>query len=431
MNYSVSASTCFGILVIMMMVTACGTASDEQETTGVNSGTAPVINASATARIDATLQRFVDAGDIAGISALIYEDGDEVYFSAYGMADLRRDIPMDRQTIVQIYSMTKPITGTALMQLYEKGAFDLDDPVSMHLPEFAGIQVYAGEDASGEPILEDPRREMTIRDLTRHTAGFAPNSHETETGRMLMDANPMNLEHTLTDMGERLASVPLEYHPGERWLYGISVDVQALLVERLSGIPFAEYLNEHILTPLGMNETRYFLPEGDRDRFSGMYNRDSDDGTLTQQPDDMALYLNGRQWPMTPGGYGLVSTLDDYMRFARMLQNEGELDGVRVLDAQTVQLMATNHLSDSVTERSWLPTKGQVGFGINFAVRVEPPESEDENFGHVGEFFWDGAASTLFWVDPKNQLTAVLFVQLMPYDEIGLHKAFRDAVYGT
>jgi CubicO group peptidase (beta-lactamase class C family) len=139
--------------------------------------------------------------------------------------------------------------------------------------------------------------------------------------------------------------------------------------------------------------------------------------------------LNTTNWTLKPGGYGLTSSLDDYMRFARMLVNGGTLDGARVLRPETVKLMATSHLSDSVTERSWLPGKGQVGFGIDFAVRVRPPASAEENSGAVGEFFWDGAASTLFWVDPANQLTAVLFVQLLPFDRIKLHKSFRDAVY--
>ncbi len=430
MHYSVTTRSFFAILAMALVISSCGRSDADQDTVVTNPEAAQVIDNKAIARIDSTLQQYVDAGDIAGISALIYEDGDEAYFGAFGMADRRRDMPMNRKTIVQIYSMTKPVTGTALMQLYEKGTFDLDDPVSKHLPEFSGISVYAGEDASGEPLLEEPRREMTIRDLTRHTAGFAPNSPETEAGRMFMDAEPMNMENTLTDMAEQLASVPLEYHPGERWVYGISVDVQALLVERLSGKPFADYLDEHILAPLGMHETSYYLPEDDRIRFSGMYIRDSNDGTLTQQPDEDALYLNGHRWPLKPGGYGLVSTLDDYSRFAQMLVNEGKLGETRILEPETVRLMATNQLSDSVTDRSWLPTKGNVGFGINFAVRVGPQESPDDNYGEVGEFFWDGAASTLFWVDPKNKLTAVLFVQLMPYDEIGLHKSFRDAVYG-
>jgi CubicO group peptidase (beta-lactamase class C family) len=160
-----------------------------------------------------------------------------------------------------------------------------------------------------------------------------------------------------------------------------------------------------------------------------MFHR-SDAGVLTQDAYADAWAFNTKRWALTPGSYGLTSTVDDYMRFARMLLNGGALDGVRILKPETVRLMATSHLSDSITERSWLPSKGRVGFGIDFAVRTRPPATAAENNGVVGEFFWDGAASTLFWVDPVNDLAAVLFVQLMPFDRVGLHKSFRDAVYG-
>jgi CubicO group peptidase (beta-lactamase class C family) len=388
-----------------------------------------VVDRAAVTRIDSTLRRFVDSGTLAGVSALVWEQGRPVYYGAYGLADREARVPMARNTIVQIFSMTKPVTGVALMQLYEKGAFRLDDPVSTYLPEFADVRVYAGADASGAPVLEPPRREMTIRDLTRHTAGFATSGSNPGVGPLLAAADPLNRENTLAQMAERLGRVPLWFQPGERWAYGPSVDVQAYLVEKLSGEPFDRYVREHVLDPLGMKDTRYVVPESDFGRFAALYQR-SDDGTLTRQPDALARAFNSRRWPLTPGSWGLTSTLDDYMRFARMLVNGGELDGVRILRPETVRLMATNHLSDSVTERSFLPSKGQVGFGIDFAVRLRPPASAAENNGAVGEFFWDGAASTLFWVDPVNQLTAVLFTQLVPFDGVGLHKGFRDAVYG-
>lgn len=388
-----------------------------------------IIDKTAISRLDTTLQNFVDAGDIAGVSALIYENGEEVYYNAFGYADRESKVPMDRNTIVQIFSMTKPITGTALMQLYEKGAFQLDDAVEKYAPEFADMKVYAGLDSTGAIILETPNRPMTIRDLTRHTAGFGNSDEIPGLGPLLAKANAGSRENTLSQMAEKLGSVPLWFHPGENWAYGPSVDVQAFLVERISGKPFDEYIQENILDPLGMAKTRYLVAESDRDKLAAVYLR-SNDGKLTRVPDEEAHAFNTKSWPLKPGGFGLTSTLDDYMSFARMLVNEGEYNGVRILQPETVKLMATNHLSDSVTERSWLPSKGQVGFGIDFAVRLLPPASPEENNGTVGEFFWDGAASTLFWVDPVNELTAVLFVQLFPFDKIGLHKQFRDAVYG-
>ncbi|MER3373541.1 MAG: serine hydrolase domain-containing protein [Allomuricauda sp.] len=379
-------------------------------------------------RIDSTLQSFVDLGDVAGASALIFEKGEEVYYNAFGYADLKNKKPMERNTLVQIYSMTKPITGTALMTLYEEGKFQLDDPLEKYAPEFANMQVYAGYDSiAGEMILEPAKRPITIRDITRHTAGFSGRRDLPGLGEAIAEADALNRENTLAEMAKKLSSVPLGYQPGEHWEYGISVDVQAYLVELLSGQPYAGYVQEHVLGPLKMNDTRYVVPESDRGRMSSAYRHEGD--SLIQLPNEEAHAYNYKKWPLTAGGWGLTSSLDDYMRFAQMLVNKGTLEGVQVLDSSTVKLMATNHLDESIEERSWLPNKGQVGFGIDFAVRLRPPASVEENNGVVGEFFWDGAATTLFWVDPVNELTAVFFVQVFPHDGT-LHKRFRDAVYG-
>jgi CubicO group peptidase (beta-lactamase class C family) len=389
-----------------------------------------IINGQAKARLDSTLKSLVDSGSLAGASALIFEKNKEVYYNAFGYADREANIPMDRNTIVRIYSMTKPVTGTALMTLYEKGAFQLDDPLSKYAPEFSNVKVLTGTDAKGNMMLEAPHRPITIRDITRHTAGFVTNTPDTTTqlGQLVKRTDAMNIENTLVQMAEKLGSLPLTFHPGEKWAYGPSVDVQAFLVERISGKPYDEYVKETILDPLKMNTVRYFVPEEDRAKMAAMY-RKNENGTLDRVPDEDANRYYTKHWPLTPGGWGLTATIDGYMRFAQMLVNEGSFDNATILKPETVQLMATNHLADSVTERMWLPSKGRVGFGIDFAVRIEPPASADEKNGVVGEFFWDGAASTLFWVDPVNELTAVLFVQIFPFDN-NLHKKFRDAVYG-
>lgn len=404
------------ILLAMVLIAACKT--QEKPNTGI-------ITESVKNRIDSTLQTMVDSGRIAGASALIFEKNNEVYFNSFGFADRESKKAFDRNTIVRIFSMTKPITGTALMQLYEKGAFQLDDPISKYVPEFSDMKVFAGVDAAGKLILEPAKRPITIRDLTRHTAGFAREEHP-NLGAMVKEADVMNKENTLTQMAEKLSKLPLAFHPGDQWSYGICVDVQAYLVERISGKPFDEYVRQNILDPLSMNSTRY-VPV-DTNRFAAIYKK-AEDGKLERVPNETANVFNGKDWPLKPGGFGLTSTVDDYQRFARMLVNHGTLDGVTILKPETIDLMRTNHLSDSVTQRMWLPSKGQVGFGIDFAVRLRPPASEKENNGVVGEFFWDGAASTLFWVDPVNELTAVLFVQSLPFNN-PLHKNFRDAVYG-
>ncbi|MDF4201772.1 serine hydrolase [Maribacter sp. SA7] len=413
-------------ILFLIITTSCKEVQKEEIT--AQTAVAPtIITKAAKARIDTVLQNFVKSGNIAGVSALIFENEKEVYYNAFGYADIKANKPMERNTIVQIYSMTKPITGTALMTLFEEGKFKLDDPISKYIPEFENMTVYTGVDQNNKVRTEPLQREISIRDITRHTAGFPNRNDIPGLSTLMQDADALNRENTLTQMAEKMGKTPLWFQPGTQWEYGPSVDVQALLVERISGIPYAKYVQKFVLEPLKMNETRYYIPEKDRDRFAKLYIREAE-GKLVQ---DSVTYSNYTEhWPLTRGGSGLTSTLDNYMRFAQMLVREGSLDNVQILKPETVQLMATNQLADSIKERSWLPSKGQVGFGIDFAVRVAPPKNPDENNGVVGEFYWDGAASTLFWIDPVNKLTAVLFVQLFPYDQINLHKEFRDAVYG-
>ncbi|MDW7692636.1 serine hydrolase domain-containing protein [Flammeovirgaceae bacterium SG7u.111] len=388
-----------------------------------------IIDQVAIARLDSTLQSFVEAGKIAGISALIYEKGEEKYFKALGYSDREDSIPMARNTLAIIYSMTKPVTGAALMTLYDEGKFQLDDPLSKYLPAFANPQVYTGVDAEGNVLTEPANRPITIRDITRHTAGFVNRGDIPGLGKMWNELDIYNPEGSLAEMGKKLSSIPLWYQPGTQWEYGISVDIQALLVETIAGKPYKEYLRENVLAPLGMDETRYYVPETDIERLTALYHL-GEDGVLNRVPDEQGRGFHISDASLTPGGWGLTSTLDDYTKLAQMYLNKGTLNGATILQPETVTLMSTSHLPDSITERSWLPSKGQVGFGIDFAVRVAPPANAEENNGVVGEFFWDGAASTLFWVDPVNELTAVMFVQLFPYDQIGLHKGFRNAIYG-
>jgi CubicO group peptidase (beta-lactamase class C family) len=382
------------------------------------------------AAIDSALKSLVDSKQIVGASALVYERGQEAYFGAFGLADRENNKPFARDTVVQIFSMTKPVTGVALMQLYERGKFELDAPLAVYAPEFAEMQVYAGTDANGQPKYEAPKRPITIRDILRHTAGFNGDGAPEAVTALYRQADPRNRDNALPDVIAKMAKVPLAYQPGTKWSYSDAVDVQAYLVQKISGVPFDEYLKLHIFRPLGMASTRYtILPtDPDRPQLAALYTR-NDDGTFTRQSDEEAYGYNGAAWPYKSGSAGLVSTLDDYMKFARMLLGGGKLERARILRPETVKLMATDAMPKEVTDKSWLPSKGQVGFGIDFAVRTAPPKNAQESSGAVGEFFWDGAASTLFWVDPKNDIAAVLFTQMRPFDKVHLHKAFRDAVY--
>jgi CubicO group peptidase (beta-lactamase class C family) len=383
------------------------------------------------AAIDSALKSLIDSKQILGVSALVYERGKEAYFGAFGVADRENNKPMTRDTVVQIFSMTKPVTGVALMQLYERGKFQLDAPLAAYAPEFAEMRVYAGTDANGQPRYEAPRRPITVRDVLRHTAGFTGGSGEpAAVTAIYKEIDPRNLNNTLPQFAAKLAQVPLAYQPGTQWQYSDAVDVQAYLVQKISGVPFDEYLKLHIFRPLGMTSTRHTILPGDPDRpqLAAMYTR-NEDGSFTRQPDEEAYAFNGAAWPLKPGSFGLVSTIDDYMKFARMLLGGGKLVRARIVKPETVKLMATDAMPREVTEKSWLPSKGQVGFGIDFAVRIAPPKDAQEASGAVGEFFWDGAANTLFWVDPKNDIAAVLFAQWRPFGKVPLHKNFRDAVY--
>ena len=382
------------------------------------------------AAITQTLRGFVDKGALVGVSALVTINGKESYFGAFGLADREGHKPMARDTLVQIYSMTKPLTGTALMQLWEQGKFHVDDPISKYIPELANVKVFDGTNDSGSPVLAAPNRPMTIRDLTRHTSGLTyGGSSENETIKKLATAiDPLAITNTLDEFARRLGTLPLEFQPGEKWRYSFAADVQAVLVQRLSGQPFDVYLQEHVLKPLGMTHTGFFVPPDRRDKLAAMYDWNAD-GKFTRQPDTNAFKFNTAHWPLTPGGYGLTSTIGDYSRFARMLLNGGELDGARILRPDTVRMMSTSQLDPATSDRSWLISdKGEMGFGVDLAVRIDPPKRGGKA-GEVGEFFWDGAANTLFWVDPKNKLTAVLFTQYKPFGKVPLHKDFRAAVY--
>lgn len=377
------------------------------------------------ARVDAALKAMVDSGRAVGVSALVWQDGRERYFGTAGMANREAGKPMRRDTLVQIYSMTKPVTGVALMQLWEQGKFGLDDPLSRYLPDFADIKVIDGQGG-----VRPPARPILVRDILRHTAGFSYGMRDTAADAAFKAADPLALNNDLTEFGRRLAKVPLMYDPGERWSYSAAVDVQALLVEKLSGQPFETYVKAHILDPLGMKETAWTQPEAAFARLAAVYNKGGDGKLAKEDPTETRRMNFDPARRMTMGGAGLVASIDDYARFSRMLLGGGSLDGVKILNPSTVRLMATDHLDARVTDRWWLPSKGSVGFGFDFAVRTKQPQTPDENRGAVGEFFWDGRDSTLFWVDPVNRLTAVFFVQTFPFDGT-LHRDLRAAVYGA
>ncbi len=391
--------------------------------------------------IAAFLDSAVAKGRTVGAAALVWKDGAERCFAAAGDADREAakgsGVPIARDTLFQIYSMTKPVTGTALMQLWEQGKFGLDDPLEWHLPEYAALKVADGEYPDGTPILRAPSRKVTIRDVLRHTAGFTYGSEgepQNPADRAWAELQPLSSTNTLAQFSQKMAQVPLLYDPGTHWNYSAGVDVQARLVEVLSGQPFAEYVAQHIFQPLGMADSGWQRSAADRPRLARIY--EGEDGALAPWPEDKLIDANFMGRPMTMGGSGIVTTVDDYMRFARMLLGEGTLEGpgggTRILKPSTIRLMATDQLDPRIApaNRSWLVGKGGGGFGIDVFVRTAPPQTPAENRGSVGEFFWDGYPSMLFWVDPAQDMAVIFATQKLPFDN-ALHHDFRAAVYGA
>ena len=385
------------------------------------------------ATIAAFLDNAIAKGRTVGAAALVWKDGAERCFSTAGDADREAARPIARDTLFQIYSMTKPVTGVALMQLWEQGRFGLDDPLEWHLPEYAALTVADGENPDGTPILRAPSRKVTVRDVLRHTAGFTygpDGPPQNAADRAWARLEPLSSTNTLAQFSQKMAQVPLLFDPGTHWNYSAGVDVQARLIEVLSGQPFTEYVAQHIFQPLGMADSGWQRSVADRARLARIY--EGADGALAPWPDDRLLNASFIGQPMTMGGSGIVTTVDDYMTFARMLLGEGALNGVRILKPSTIRLMASDQLDPRIApgSRSWLVSKGGGGFGFDVFVRTAPPATPEENRGSVGEFYWDGYPSMLFWVDPAQNMAVVFATQKLPFDT-DLHRDFRIAVYGA
>ena len=375
-------------------------------------------------RVDAMAQRYIDEGKLAGLVTLVARQGHVVHFCKFGVQDLETGIPMDLDTIFRIYSMTKPITTVALMMLYERGLFQLQDPLSKFIPAFATTKVWAGE---GQ--LVDPAREITIYDLLTHTAGFSYGGYE-ETGipvdKLYDEADLESAEIDNEEMVRRIASLPLIYHPGEKWFYSVATDVLGHLIEVISGMGLDAYFEEEILAPLGMEDTAFYVPEDKVDRFAALYGPGEGGGLkLLDTPSTGA-------WSRPPrplyGGHGLVSTTTDYLRFCQMLLNGGELDGVRLLGRKTVELMTMNHLPEAMIPIGWPPDiMHGYGFGLGFRVRVD--DAQAGLLGSVGEYAWGGYASTSFFIDPQEDLIAILMPQFLPSGHYPILEEFRVLVY--
>lgn len=378
-------------------------------------------------RIKPFMAKYVEENKLAGVITLIARNGTIVHFEKVGKLNVDTGEELEFDSLFRIYSMTKPIVTVAAMMLYEEGKFQLEEPVSKYLPAFKGTKVLV----NGQEVEQD--HPFTIRELMSHTAGLTYGIFgDTTVDRAYREAGILREHATLEEMVEVLGDIPLLYQPGTRWVYSVSVDVLGRLIEVIAGQPLDEYLDERLFSPLDMTDTFFQVPAGKLDRFGTNHARDPKTGELrvVDRPEDSAFT---RDVTFFSGGGGLVSTAMDYLRFSQMLLNGGELDGVRILSPKTIELMTINHLGEGVTsgfgERPGVA--GTFGFGLGFGVATAQPRV---SVGSEGEYNWGGAAGTIFWVDPKEDLTAVLMVQMMsnPYPLRGQFKVLTyQAITGA
>lgn len=367
-------------------------------------------------RINAHLSRYIDEGKLSGIVSLVSRHGKVVHFEKFGKRDVEDNKPMERDTLVRIYSMTKPIIATALMMLHEEGKFQLNEPLSKYIPEFKNLKVWE----NGQEV--EAARRLTIQHLLTHTGGFTYGIFgNTEIDKRYKKAGVLR-EKNLKEMIDHLSEIPLMNHPGDKWHYSVSVDIQGYLVEVLSGRPLNQFLRERIFKPLGMNDTFFQVPTDKAERFAANYRFNRSEGrmNLTDAP-GQSKYVR----PVTffSGGGGLVSTAEDYWRFSQMLLNGGKLDDIRVLGRKTVELMSTDHLPAALAEPD---PNSTFGFGLGFQVIKDVPSTGAP--GSVGDYSWGGAAGTIFWIDPEEDLIAVVMIQLMssPYN---LRREMKSLIY--
>jgi CubicO group peptidase (beta-lactamase class C family) len=386
-------------------------------------------------RLHALMQQAVDQKQVAGVVTILARHGKVVDYRAYGQRDMASGAAMTRDTIFRDFSMTKPVTGVAMMMLYEQGKWLPSDPISKYIPEFAHLKVFNGVDADGKPILVDPEHAPTMRELMTHTAGFTYGYFgNTPVDAMYRDAQPLQSKN-LQEMIDKLARIPLLYQPGTRWTYSMSMDIEGYIVEKLSGQSLPEFLEKNIFAPLGMRDAGFFVPDAKRQRFSTLYTN-GPDGKLAPVPVG-ALGGRARDYDAQPalasGGGGMVSTAEDYLRFAEMLIHGGEGNGARILSPSTVRLMTSNHLPDSLLTGQfgigYQTMRPGFGYGYNGAVVFDPamanlPEGK-------GTYFWDGAAGTWFWIDPTNDVVFVGMIQHMGSVKPNLQYLSRSIVYGA
>jgi len=388
------------------------------------------------ARMDRHFAAYVDDGRLPGWLLAVSRHGRLAHVSTYGQRDLEAGLPVETDTIFRIYSMTKPITAVAALALYEQGGFELNDPVHRYIPSFADLRVWRGGSAVN-PETEPVTEEMRVWHLFTHTSGLTYGfmQHHPVDGLYRKAGYEWGVPPGLDLAGvcDQLATLPLLFQPGTEWNYGMSTDVLGMVVESVSGVPFADFVQEHVLDPLQMHETVWSVADDEADRLAALYVPTPGVGTAMRFD---AMGAGARQVPMaTMGGGGLCSTAGDYLRFAEMLRRRGELDGARVLAPGTVDYMSSNHLPGNADLTAFgrplfsETTFDGVGFGLGVSVTLDPVTAKVP--GSVGDFGWGGAASTSFWIDRVEDMTVLFLTQLLPSSTHPLRSQLKQLVHAA
>jgi len=381
-------------------------------------------------RLHSFIQNVVDKKELSGAVTILARHGKIVDYRTYGVRDFASGAPMTKDTIFRDYSMTKPVTGVAMLILYEEGKWLPSDPISKFIPEFAHLKVFAGLDSTGKMILVEPNHPPTMRELMTHTAGFSYGDGDGPVDAMY---EKLNIRHATTfkQMIDGLAQVPLNYQPGTQWRYSLSMDIQGYIIEKLSGQPLPDFMRDHVFAPLGMRDAGFYVPADKRSRLATLYENDGHDGLRPDTSNGHGLgdFLSPPTRPS--GGGGLVSTAEDYYRFAQMLLNSGELAGVRILAPSSVRLMDTNHLPPSLLTGEFhvgsQTMRPGLGYGYDCAVAYDPQTADLPDGKNT--FFWDGAASTWYWVDPTNDIVFVGMIQRLNGGQPNMEYSTRPLVY--
>jgi CubicO group peptidase (beta-lactamase class C family) len=370
------------------------------------------ISAERLTRLDEYMKRLVAGGHVPGAITVLARHGKVVAFNVYGEADSDHHRPMSRDAIFRIYSETKVVTAVAMMMLFEEGKWQFDDPVTRFVPEFRALRAFKGVNEDGSLQLEDLSRVPTLRELVTHSAGFGYGLNEDNpVDKAYSQSNFMRSANTAEAI-QRIAKLPLASQPGLHWRYSAAVDVQGYIVERISGLSLADFMQTRIFGPLKMNDTAFYVPAAKKDRLVAMKKYDPRSKSLVEPSG--VLNFDFSQPPGTAsGGAGLVSTASDYLRFVQMLANGGELDGVRLLAPGTVRLLASNHLAEDIRAKpaeAFSAATG-TGYGVDVSIVLDPVKAG--TLQGEGTYSWGGAAGTWFWVDPKNDVVLVGMMQVL------------------